>query len=364
MSERRIQSLGIEHEGQAYIIDYTEGPLPEGQVRLHTLYSGFSAGTELTFLKHTNPYFHSRWDADRGVFAAGEPSLNYPVPFLGYMEVARVIKSRNPAFARGQVVAAAFAHKTGHTADPARDVLVPLPGDLDPLLGVFVAQMGPIAANGILHADAEIFGSQVTRLGQGVEGRPVLVIGAGSVGLITALFARRAGAAAVVVADPSPYRRQRIEALGLVAMDEEQAWQHARSQWHSGKDRGADFVFQTRAHAGSLHTALRALRPQGTVVDLAFYQGGADALRLGEEFHHNGLSLKCAQINHVPRGLAHQWDRRRLANETIALLRDEGAAVTREMITHVVPFADGPAFLKELVETRPEFVQIVFEVAD
>ncbi|MDB5538223.1 MAG: hypothetical protein JWQ65_3098, partial [Devosia sp.] len=158
--------------------------------------------------------------------------------------------------------------------------------------------------------------------------------------------------------------RQRIESLGLLAMDEEQAWQHARSQWHSGADRGADFVFQTRAHAGSLHTALRALRPQGTVIDLAFYQGGAEALRLGEEFHHNGLSLKCAQINRVPRGLAHQWDRKRLAQETIALLRDEGAAVIREMITHIVPFADGPAFLQELVETRPEFVQIVFKVAD
>jgi threonine dehydrogenase-like Zn-dependent dehydrogenase len=333
-------------------------------VRLQTLYSGFSAGTELTFMKHTNPYFHSRWDGDRGVFVAGEPSLNYPVPFLGYMEVARVVESRNPAFVKGQVVATAFAHKTGHTADPARDVLIPLPADIDPLLGVFVAQMGPIAANGILHADAEIFGGQVTRLGQGVEGRPVLVIGAGSVGLMTALFARRAGASAVVVADPSPYRRQRIEALGLTAMDEEQAWQHARSQWHSGGDRGADFVFQTRAHAGSLHTALRALRPQGTVIDLAFYQGGADALRLGEEFHHNGLSIKCAQINRVPRGLAHQWDRKRLANETIELLRDHGATVIREVITHIVPFADGPAFLQELVGTRPEFVQIVFKVAD
>ncbi len=55
---------------------------------------------------------------------------------------------------------------------------------------------------------------------------------------------------------------------------------------------------------GSLHTALKALRPQGTAIDLAFYQGGADALRLGEEFHHNGLSIRCAQINRVPRGLA------------------------------------------------------------
>ena len=364
MGDRQIRSLGIEHQGRASIIEYTEGPPADGHVRLQTLYSGFSAGTELTFMKHTNPYFHSRWDADRGVFVPGEPSLNYPVPFLGYMEVARVIESRTPAFTNGQVVATTFAHKTGHTADPARDVLIPMPDDMDPILGVLVAQMGPIAANGILHADAEIFGSQVQTLGQGVAGRAVLVIGAGSVGIMTALFARRAGASAVIIADPSPYRRERMAALGFMAMDEEAAWLHARTHFHSGAERGADFVFQTRAQASSLHVALRALRPQGTVIDLAFYQGGSGELRLGEEFHHNGLTIRCAQINRVPRGLGHHWDRRRLANETIALLQADGDAVLREVITHIVPFEDGPAFLSELVETRPEFVQIVFKVAD
>ena len=364
MTTRHIRSLGIERPGQAYHFGYDEGPPGPGQVRLQTLYSGFSAGTELTFMKHTNPYFHSRWDAERGVFQAGEPSLNYPVPFLGYMEVARVIDSQSSAFRNGQIVASAYGHKSGHTADPSRDVLVTLPETFDPILGVLVGQMGPIAANGILHADAEIFGQHVTKLGQGVEGRFVLVIGAGPVGLMTALFAQRAGAAELVVADPSPWRRRKLEAMGIAAMDEEQAWQHAKTQWHSGADRGADFVFQTRAHAGSLHTALRALRPQGTVIDLAFYQGGAEALRLGEEFHHNGLAIKCAQINRVPRGLGHQWDRRRLALETVSLLEAVGDTVKREMITHIVPFDDAPAFLGELVETRPEFLQIVFKVAD
>ncbi len=364
MSERQIRSLGIEREGRAYIFAYGESDPPDGCVRLETLYTGFSAGTELTFVKHTNPYFHSRWDGDRGVFITNEPSLHYPVPFLGYMEVGRVVESRSPAFRRGQVLATTFGHKTGHTADPARDVLIPLTDGLDPILGVFVAQMGPIAANGILHADAEFHGAGVTRLGQSLTDRPVLVIGAGSVGLMTALFARRAGASEVVVADPSPYRRERVRGMGLVAMDEEEAWQHARTHWHSGGERGADFVFQTRAHAASLHAALRALRPQGTVIDLAFYQAGAEALRLGEEFHHNGLTVRCAQINRVPRGLAHLWNRKRLAAETLAMLQGEAPSILREVITHIVPFDDGPAFLAELVERRPDFMQIVFQVSE
>lgn len=360
---RVIRSLGIEAPGRAYFLEYEEGPPADGHVRLETLYTGFSAGTELTFMKNTNPYFHSRFDGGRGVFVENEPDLRYPVPFLGYMEVARVVESRTSGFANGEVVATTYAHKSGHTADPFHDVLVPMPADVDPILGVFVAQMGPIAANGILHADADAFGVNVPCLGAGIAGRHVVVLGAGTVGLMTALFARHLGASGVIVADPSEFRRSKAEAMGLTAMTEDDAWQHAKSRFHNGGgDRGADIVFQTRAHARSLHLALKALRPQGTVIDLAFYQGGAEPLRLGEEFHHNGLNIRCAQINRVPRGLAPLWDRRRLAGETLKLMKSQGALISEHMITHVVPFEDGPRFLADLVENRPEFLQIVFKV--
>jgi len=115
-----------------------------------------------------------------------------------------------------------------------------------------------------------------------------------------------------------------------------------------------------RARSESLHLAMRALRPQGTVIDLACYQDGANGLRLGEEFRHNGLNLRCAQIGRVPCGLGHLWDRRRLANETIKLLQAQGAAISEHMITHVVPI-DAPRFLPDLVSNRPEFLPIVFE---
>jgi predicted dehydrogenase/threonine dehydrogenase-like Zn-dependent dehydrogenase len=362
---RIIRSLGVEAPGRSYFFEYEEGPPGDGQVRLDTLYTGLSAGTELTFLKNTNPYFRSRFDGERGVFIENEPDLHYPVPFLGYMEVARVSGSRTGGFAQGDVVASAYGHKSGHTANPFHDLLVPLPAEIDPVLGVLVAQMGPIAANGILHADAEAFGAHVPFLGAGVKDRPVIVIGAGTVGLMTALFAKSLGASEVVVTDPSEFRRQKAEAMGLQAMTEDQAWQHAKARWHDGAmGRGADLVFQTRAHSGSLNTALKALRPQGTVIDLAFYQGGADQLRLGEEFHHNGLNIRCAQINRVPRGLGALWNRGRLARATVDLLRVHGDTIRQHVITHVIPMDDAPAFLTDLIENRPEFLQVVFKVGE
>ena len=360
---RHIRSLGIESPGRAFFFEYDEGPPEKDQVRLETLYTGFSAGTELTFMKNTNPYFHSRFDGGRGVFIENEPDLRYPVPFLGYMEVARVSESRASGFENGDVVATTYAHKSGHTADPFHDLLVPMPEEIDPVLGVFIAQMGPIAANGILHADADMLGNDVQTLGAGIAGRHVIVVGGGTVGLMTALFAQKLGASQVIVADPSEFRRGKAQAMGLMAMAEEDVWQHAKARWHNGgTDRGADVVFQTRAHPESLHVALKTLRPQGTVIDLAFYQGGADALRLGEEFHHNGLSIRCAQINRVPRGLSSLWNRRRLAEETMNLLKSHGVLIREHMITHVVPFDDGPKFLADLVAKRPEFLQIVFKV--
>lgn len=360
---RTIRSLGVERPGEPYFFGYEECAATNGEVQLDTLYSGFSAGTELTFFKNTNPYFSSRWDAENTVFLESEPGIHYPLPFLGYMEVARISASRAVGWRPGDIVAAAFGHKTGHIANPQRDMLVSLPETIDPILGIFVAQMGPIAANGILHADADMFGSSVTRLGCSVEGRPVLVWGGGVVGLLTALFAQGTGAAQVVVAEPSAFRRGKAANLGLLAFPEEEAWRYAKTHWHNGGDRGADFVFQTRPHPRSLNLALRALRPQGAVIDLAFYQHGADSLRLGNEFHHNGLSIKCAQIARVPRQLAFAWDRRRLAHETTKLLEHRGEAIAREMITHVVPLDDAPAFLKHLVADRPDFLQIVFKAA-
>lgn len=357
-AERTIRSLGFEAVGAPYFADYREGPAGEGEIRLDLVCSGFSAGTELTFLKGTNPYLHSRWDDEAGVFREGEPAARFPIPFVGYMEVGRVLRSRAPGFAEGDLVAATFGHKTGHTANPSRDLEVPLPAELDPILGVFVAQMGPICANGLLHADAEAGVGPGAPLGAGIADRPVIVWGGGTVGLLTALFARRAGAE-VIVAEPDPWRRDLAGGLGLEALTEEEAWTAAKARWHGPEGRGADVVFQTRAHSESLHLALRALRPQGAVIDLAFYQGGLDGARLGEEFHHNGLSIRCAQIARVPRGFAPAWDRRRLARETLALLRADGASA-RALITDVVPFDEAPDFLRRLLADRPPFLQIVF----
>ncbi|MER7894054.1 zinc-binding alcohol dehydrogenase [Micromonospora sp. NPDC094482] len=361
----RDRVVVVDGPGRVALVEQDAAPVRPGTFRVQTLFSGVSAGTELSYVKGTNPYLNVTWDADLGLFRPGAASTPYPVTRLGYMQVGRVVESATPAVAEGTVGAMTYGHRTGWVADPVAERFVPLPDDLDPLLGVYVAHMGPICANGLLHAAADLHGTDVRSLGDGVRGRRVAVVGSGVVALLTALFARRHGAASVVVLDPTPQRRQVAEALGLETLDPDADDPAVvlKTRWaHLAGDRGADVVFQCRGQAWALRLALRLLRPQGTVIDLAFYQAGADEVRFGEEFHHNGLSLRCAQIGRVPRGLAPTWDRERLSAETIDLLRAYGDVIRKHLVSAVVPFAEAPALLTDLAERRRQELQVVLTV--
>ena len=337
--------------------------LPEGGLLLHTLATGLSAGTELTFVKGDNPALHRHHDVELGLFdTESTPELAYPVTRLGYMEVARVAESRTPAFVVGETVATVYGHATAHVCDPVREHVVRLP-DLDPVLGTYVAHLGPICANGLLHAAADAVGPGTTRLSDGVTGRLVVVVGAGLVGLLTGMMARAHGAEEVVVVDRDPRRLEVADRLGLEGISSDDPVRVLKTRWRHGPgDHGADLVFQCRGRPEALATALRVLRPQGTVVDLAFYTEGADAVRLGEEFHHNGLTLRCAQIGRTPRGTAGVWDRRRLSAETLELLRTDGAAIREHLVTDVVPFEEAPRLLTDLSQRRRHVVSAVFTV--
>ncbi len=353
--------LSIERPGEVCLVEEKLPDVPEGGFQVETLYSGISAGTELTYVKGTNPYLAATWDPALGLFLEGEPSVSYPVRGIGYMQVGRVTESRTRAVREGATVAMCYGHRTAYVADPMTDRFVELPADLDPLLGIYVAHMGPICANGLLHAAHDLHGPAVRHLGDGVRGRRVAVVGAGVVGLLTAVFALSGGAAEVVVVDETPARLEIAAALGAgtLAAEEDPAVTLKRRWRHGTGDRGADVVFQCRGQTRALALGLRLLRPQGTLVDLAFYTQGAQEVRLGEEFHHNGLTLRCAQIGRVPRGLAHAWDRERLSHETVALLREHGGPLREHVITDVVDFSDAPLFLTGLAARRLQSVQAV-----
>ena len=84
--------LIIEEPRKIRFDNYEERAVEPNEVLLRTLFSGISAGTEMTIYRGSNPYAKKRWDSELKLFlnAQHDPRM-YPTP-LGYEEVGRVVE--------------------------------------------------------------------------------------------------------------------------------------------------------------------------------------------------------------------------------------------------------------------------------
>jgi threonine dehydrogenase-like Zn-dependent dehydrogenase len=94
------------------------------------------------------------------------------------------------------------------------------------------------------------------------------------------------------------------------------------------------------------------------VVAAGFYQGGAAHLRLGEEFHHNRLSL-IASIGAwgAPDRHAPLWDRRRMMATATRLLYTERVSV-QGLLGRTFAFGDAPAAYRWIDEHPQAAVKV------
>lgn len=60
--------ITIQEPGVVRVSPEPSGELTPGCVRVRTIYSGVSAGTELTAYRGTSPYLNRRWDAEHRLF--------------------------------------------------------------------------------------------------------------------------------------------------------------------------------------------------------------------------------------------------------------------------------------------------------
>ncbi len=323
--------------------------LQPGEVRLRTLFSGISAGTELTAYRGTNVYLQKEWDPTRRLFLPSiSPSMPYPLVGWGYEEVGEVIES-GPNVIRlkpGDIVGGTWGHKSWHIAqeDWAYDRLVP--AGLDPLMGIFT-HMGPIAFNGILDAGIHL-------------GETVAVFGLGVVGQIVARLVKLSGARVIGV----DFNQQRLglaekfEAIDLAINPKDTKPAELIKEFTHGL--GADVAIEASGSSAALNEAIRSVAYAARVIVLGFVQGEAKQLFLGEEFHHNRIQLICSQIGGVSNELSTRWNRLRLI-QTIYNLQASGKLDLKPLITHRFPFEQAEQAF-ELLDTHPEdALQVVLQ---
>ncbi len=328
--------------------DMPDASLEPGQVRIRTLFSGISAGTELTLYRGTNPFMNRRFDESQRLFLAEEaPSWPYPVRNLGYEEVGEIVEVGTEAgdLQPGQRIYGAWHHRSHHVmaADEARTRL--MPEGADARIGVF-SHIGAVALNGV--HDAQL------RLGD-----TVAVFGLGTPGQIVAQVARASGARVIGV-DPNPARRETALALGAHdALDPGPAGAAEAIKAMTG-GRGADACIEVSGAVPALADAIRAVAYSSRVVVMGFFQGDLRGLEFGAEFHLNRVQLIGSQISGVAPEASHRWSRPRLWRTAIEL-QHEGVLNLLPLISHAAPFDAAPELFERLDRGEPGMLQAMLD---
>ena len=304
------RTVEIISTGEVRCTWYEPAPLPAGAVRVATVRSAISPGTEMTFYGRdaSNVYLHKRWNEELRLFEAAEPSVSYPVTF-GYRAAGIVVDTGTTALIPGLRIYGAWRHTELVTMSAEQAMAQALPEGLSWDDGVDIGQMGPICVNAVAFGGGEVAG-----------GGAAIIFGAGPVGLITAQIAPADGAEVVVV-DRIPARLRIASDLGIQTLIADGSDVAAGLKRRFGSD-GIAVAWECSGSTSALHEAVRVVRRQGLVVAVGFYQGEARGLMLGDEFHHNGVRIVCGQIGNLHRTMT--WES--LRSRTMDLARD-GALV-------------------------------------
>ncbi|MEP6650807.1 MAG: zinc-binding alcohol dehydrogenase [Lapillicoccus sp.] len=330
---------------------------PPGTVRVRTLYSGISAGTELTAYRGSNAYLTKGWDADQRLFVPEHPSVSYPLSGWGYSEVGRVVEiggsggsagSATGTVSVGDVVYGVWGHRSEAVVPAAGLAAHTLPPDLEPVAGVFV-RVGAIALNALLAADLHVSES-------------VVVMGQGVIGLLATRLAVLSGATVLAV-DRIERRRAAARHFGAAHTVDPTSGRDVAGQVRALTGAGADAAIELSGAYPALHEAIRSVQPGGRVVAAGFYQGPATGLDLGEEFHHNRVSVVASQIGGLPTALTHRWDVARLHRAFLDLVV-AGRVDVAFLVSHVVPVSEAASAYRLLDEDPSAALQVVLDFRD
>jgi threonine dehydrogenase-like Zn-dependent dehydrogenase len=262
----------------------------------------------------------SEYERMRAPFQEGD----FPAPVkYGYCMVGRVIQG--PAEFQGREVFCLHPHQDRFVVPTS--AVHPLPSDVPAARAVLAANL-ETALNGLWDAGV-------------LPGDRVSVVGAGSVGCLTAWLAARIPGCEVELIDINPQRAAVANALG------------ARFALPENAAGDADVVIHASGTQGGITLALRLAAFEATVLEMSWYGDRSVSLPLGEAFHSRRLVLKSSQVGAVAgarRARRTLQSRLRLA---LSLLND---AALDELINSESRFVDLPRTMAQLSSAPGEAI--------
>jgi threonine dehydrogenase-like Zn-dependent dehydrogenase len=287
-----------------------------GEALVRTLYTGVSRGTEALVFKGKVP--PSERERMRAPFQAGD----FPAPVkYGYCNVGVV--EQGPAELVGRRVFCLYPHQDRYVVPVG--ALHVLPDDLPPARAVLAANL-ETAVNALWDAAPRV-------------GDRIAVVGAGTVGCLTAWLATRIVGAEVELIDVDERKATAAAALGVPF----RAPAAARGD--------VDVVVHTSGSAPGLATALALAGFEATVVELSWYGDDAPPVPLGGAFLSRRLTLRSSQVGAVAAAQRARWNYARRMQLVLRLLQ---SAELDALVTGESPFDELPAVLARLA-TSPGY---------
>ena len=286
-TDELAQALWYIGPGRAEIREEKAVPPGPDEVRVRTLFSAISRGTEaLVFGGHVPK---SEFERMRSPFMSG--SFPFPVKY-GYATVGMV--EAGPADLLGRPVFALHPHQSIFNV-PSKAV-VALPDGVPPQRAVLAANM-ETALNAVWDA------------APGPAGR-IAIVGAGVVGALVAYLCGQAPGAQVTLVDINPARAELAHSLGVNFAAPEAA------------PAECDLVIHASGTAEGLATALGLAAFEATVLEMSWYGDALVPVPLGGAFHSRRLKLVSSQVGHVAPSHRADWTHSRRLTAAVEMLAD------------------------------------------
>jgi len=306
------------------------------EVLVQTVCSAISAGTEMLIY--------------RGTFqrAAADPAdtlssnLEYPLAY-GYACVGVVRETGNQVDRSwlGRRVFAFQTHTSGFIA--AADSLIPVPENISPECACLLPNME--TAVNFLHDAAPILGERV------------LVMGQGTVGLLTAALLGQFPLDALITADNYELRRRASLEIGCsAALDPSQPVFH--DQARALLDSGADLTLELCGSPAALNDAIALTRFSGRVVIGSWYGNRRAPIDLGGSFHRSRIKLISSQVSTVSPELSGRWSKSRRFDVAWKALK---SIHPERWITHRFSIDEADQAYELLDKNPQETIQLLFD---
>ena len=331
------------------------GKIGNDEVRIKTLYSGVSHGTEMAIYRGVAPFFGREQDGATRIFKDAPKDgsgWKYPIRsngegvwYMGYSNVGEIteVGSDVKNFKVGDIV---------HTSAPHQSMVVMhhagcnlLPKGLKPEYGVFWTNL-VTAYNGILDTRIKL-------------GDTVVVFGLGVLGQMVAQLAKMNGAFKVIGVDVLDSRLKIAKENGAdYVFNSNEVKDVALEIRKLTNNKGPDSVIEVSGNSYALNQAVRTAAYEGNITIISWYQGEMKGLYFAEEFHHNRPNIKVSHTTAIDKNISNTWDMARRADacrELITKMKFEN------MVGDIFDYDNAADGYKAINEKKKDVLQVIFK---